>query len=1123
MNQNLPSTFLILIFLICFSCTSENESTLTSYQEKEIILDPHFKLLKTETNGVNFQNTIVENKKYNILNYEYLYNGGGVAIGDINNDGLPDIYFTGTFVSNQLFLNKGNLKFENITESAGVAAAEGFKTGVTMVDINHDGWLDIYVCRTSKEDNGQKNNLLFINNKNSTFTEKSAAYGLKDNSNSNHANFFDFDNDGDLDLYILNHRLDFSEALHPRVKIGNDGKMNLVKHIKTPFESDKFYLNDNGNFIDISEKVGIQNSTFGLSATVADLNKDGYLDIFIGNDYVDPDHVFINNKNGTFSDKNELYVRHTSHNSMGCDIADINNDGLLDITVMDMVADDHVRYKQLGNTMKKDKYNKFLEIGLGHQVMRNVLQVNNGNNTFSEMGQLAGISNTDWSWGALIADFDNDGWKDMYITNGYKRDVTDMDYSSFTIDSINRVDGGIDWGSPEKINNFLNLIPSKKLTNYLFKNNTDFTFSNVSKSWGITEPSFSNGAAYADLDLDGDLDIVVNNIDEYAFVYENISPKSNYLQIDLKGSKKNPNALGAKVKIFTGDQSQYIEKTVNRGFFSCSDQILHFGLGDFSKVDKVEIKWLGGKSTILENVEANQKITVKLDEANNKTITNEKLDIVFEEKSKELNINFTHQENTFDDFNRERLIPHKLSNLGPYISKADVNNDGLEDFFIGGAFNNAAKLFLQKSNSTFEETSIAIWENDKSFEDLESVFFDADGDNDLDLYVASGGNAAVQNSQLYQDRLYLNDGNGNFTKSQDALPKNFSSNLSVAAYDFDKDGDDDIFVGGRSVPGRYPTNPRSCILKNEQGKFIDVTEEIASDFINIGMVSDIHFNDLDNDNQEEMIVTGEYLPISIFRLSGGKFKNVTNEFGLKNTNGWWNCISIQDFDKDGDLDIMAGNLGKNTRLKASPNQPMRLYAQDFDANGSIDPILTYSYKGNFFPLPLRDNIIAQLPVLKKKFLRYRTYSKAKISDVFTSDQLSKAQKLDVHIFESVLFENNNGKFSKFILPQEAQVAPINEILSTDLNGDGLLDIVGVGNTNAAEVETGVYDASNGTILLGNKNNEFKSVPNYKTGLWINKQARDIVDLKLANGNSVFLVANNNGQMQVFVQNKQIIN
>jgi enediyne biosynthesis protein E4 len=1072
-----------------------------------------FKKLDTSVCGVSFSNLIKEDYIYNVLNFEYLYNGGGVAIGDINNDNLPDLYFTGTFVPNKLYLNKGNMVFEDITESAGVAAAEGFKTGVTMADVNNDGYLDIYVCRTSKEDDGKKNNHLFINNKNNTFTESAAVYGLLDNSNSNHASFFDYDLDGDLDLYLLNHRLGFKDATKLRMQQDEMGGVKRLTNPLTPFESDRLYRNDNGKFTDVSLKAGINNSAFGLSATIGDINQDGYPDIYVGNDYIEPDFVYINNRNGTFTDQYNTYLRHSSQNTMGADLADINNDGLLDIITLDMIAEDPFRYKQLMNIMQLERYETLLKYGYGHQVSRNVLQINNGNGTFSEIGQLAGVSNTDWSWGALFADFDNDGLKDLFIDNGYKRDVTNLDYMTYVRDSIEK-SGGVSQKRYPDLEEFMNIIPSVKLRNYLFKNKNGLRFEDVSEGWGLTDLTFSNGSAYADLDADGDLDLVVNNISDPAFIYENLTNNlqgGNYIQFVLQGSLKNVRGIGTKITLRQADGTQQYQELMNsRGFFSASELLLHFGLGSATSVDRVEVVRPDGKTQVLTGVKANQRLTVNYKDAKAEKIpAPAKLAPIFTANN---SIAYRHVENEFSDFTRERLLPRKYSQEGPSIAVGDVNGDGLPDCYIGGASNSAGALFVQKNNNTFAKVSDNTWLADKKYEDVSAVFFDADGDKDMDLYVVSGGYEAGANSELYQDRLYINDGKGNFSRSN-GLPSLNISGGCVSAHDVDNDGDQDIIVGGRVSPEAFPTTPQSYILLNNGGKFVNATSQIAPEFQQIGMVTDIIWADVDKDEKEEMIVTGEWMPITIFSFTNGKLSTKT----IPNTNGWWNCVVAADFDGDGDMDLIGGNLGANTRLKASPDKPLKIFAKDFDQNGSIDPIMTFQLNGKDYPFAGRDMLIKQVPKVKKKYPRYHLYATATIEDIFSSAELKDAKQLEVNNLLTGYFENTGGgNFTFKALPDMAQIAPCESALVDDYNKDGHVDVLLVGNNSGADTETGVYDASNGILLLGDGKGGFNYLPNRDHGLWASQQARDVVRIPMANGDKLVLVANNNGVVDGFV-------
>ncbi|MEO0779863.1 MAG: FG-GAP-like repeat-containing protein, partial [Bacteroidota bacterium] len=743
-----PRLLPILTGLLCllglYSCQPRTDTTTTT--EVEASGPTRFRLVPAEESGVQFANQIDENYEYNILNYEYLYNGGGVAIGDINNDGLPDLYFSGTFVANKLYLNRGNLRFEDITARAGVGAERGFKTGVSMVDINHDGWLDLYVCRTSKSDDGQKDNLLYLNQGDLTFTESAADYGLLDNSNSNHANFFDYDLDGDLDLYLLNHRLNFKEAVRMRLKQLPDGQIIRQTAPLTPFESDRLYRNDgNGSFTDVTQAAGLVNSAFAFGATVSDLNGDGYPDVYVTNDYIEPDYLYINNGDGTFTDRYFDYLRHSSQNSMGCDIADFNNDGLVDIVVLDMITEDPIRYKELMNIMQLERYNALVQYGYGHQVSRNVLQLNNGNGTFSEIGQLAGVAATDWSWGGLLTDLDNDGRKDLYIVNGYKRDVTNLDYMTYVRDSIEQ-SGGVNPQRYPDVNEFLKIIPSVPQRNYLYRNRGDLTFADVTEAWGLPERSFSNGSAYGDLDGDGDLDLVVNNIQSAAFVYENQSqdfPDAHYLQVQLRGPAQNPLGIGASVRIEYDTSLQYLEMSPTRGFFSSSQHLLHFGLGERETSVRLRVHWPDGKEEYRSEVAVDQVLVLDYAAAQSVEKPLEKKAAPwFAEATEALGIDYEHRENAFEDFNRERLLPHQLSKLGPRIAVGDANGDGLDDFYVGGALNSSGALYLQDSKARFQRTSTATWEADQQYEDLDALFFDADGDGDQDLYVVSGGAAA---------------------------------------------------------------------------------------------------------------------------------------------------------------------------------------------------------------------------------------------------------------------------------------------------------------------------------------------------------------------------------------------
>lgn len=1092
----------------CKSKKAETESVVKGPQR--------FELLSSDKTGISFSNEMNQDYDINIHNYLYLYNGGGVAIGDINNDGLPDVYFSSSRGNNKLYLNKGGLKFEDITESAGVAANSGLKTGITMADVNGDGFLDIFVSRTSMDSTKLLGNILYINNGNLTFTDKTKEYGLGDKTTCNHVVFFDYDLDGDLDMFMMNHKINFKESTTIRLQQDKNGKLVRQSFPLSSHESDRLYRNDNNHFMNVSKQAGISTSAFSLSATVADINLDGYPDIYVANDFIEPDQIFINNKKGGFEDKSKEYLKHMSQNSMGSDIADFNNDGLPDIVTTDMAAEDPYRYKQLQNLMQYEHYNLLVQYGYGHQVLRNMLQINNGNNTFSDIGQLAGISNTDWSWGTTFTDYDNDGWKDIYISNGYKNDLTDIDYMVYTRDSI-ELSGGINPQRYPNINEVLKLVPSKKLSNYMYRNLGNLKFENTTEAWGMNIPSFSNGYANADLDGDGDLDVIVNNIDEPAFVYENKTVQQgdmNFLQIKLNGPAKNKFALGTKVWIFINGQMQYQELYTNRGFYSSSEPLIHFGLGKSKKVDRVEVRWPDGRTQIISNVNANQRLKLNYSDAGTEKLTGLPIyNPMFTDYSKNAGIDFLYSDSLFVDFNTERLLPHKFSNQGPYIAKGDVNNDGKEDIFIGGASGQAGALYLQSDNGKFVLKKVQDFENDKGFEDSDALFFDADGDKDLDLIVTSGSNEEPFGAEVYQSRLYINDGKANFIRSKQSFPDIRTSAGSVVAIDIDGDNDLDLIIGGKVTPGAYPTVPDTYVLINNKGVFTDGTSQFAPDLKKVGMVYSIAVGDLDGDKQNEIVLAGEWMPITVFKKKGNTYVNATKDFGLEGTNGWWNTVVLFDADNDGDLDIVGGNLGLNTRIKASKEKPLAVFAKDIDGNGSIDPIIAFTYKDNFMPYVQRDMLAKQVRSIKKKFPRYKAYSSATVKDII--GDLSSAQKYEAYCMTSSYFENQKGKFKRSDLPIYAQISPVKCILVNDFNKDGIPDLLLAGNDKGADTETGVYDACTGLILQGDGKGNFKPITSKESGIWFDKESRDMALIKVGDKTEI-ICTNNNSPVQVFI-------
>lgn len=1113
---------LLAIFLFN-SCEKGPSTTESNASQLEAKVAPSasqlFTLKNPEETGIDFTNLISEDYTYNIITYEYLYNGGGVAVGDIDLDGLPDLYFSSTFQSNKLYRNLGNFRFEDITEQAGVAADEGFKTGVTMADVNGDGLLDIYVCRTGKGAPDQRQNLLYINNGDLTFTESAEKFGLVESNTSNHATFFDYDLDGDLDLYLLAHRLDFTDSGDMRLKQDDQGQYTRILTPKEPDQSDMFFRNDNGRFVNVSARAGIINSTFGLSATVADINQDGYPDVYVANDYIDPDFVYINNGDGTFTDRYFEYLGHSSQSSMGSDIGDYNNDGLNDIVVMDMFPADPVRFKEMMNPMALQRQEMLRKYGYGDQVGRNVLQLNMGNGQFAEIGELAGVSTTDWSWGSLFADLDNDGWQDLHVANGYRRDMTHMDYVVYTRDSIERT-GGLSKSRFPDINAFLDLVPEKKLPSFVFRNQQDLTFRDMTQEWGMDQPAFSNGSAWADLDNDGDLDMIINNILDPAFIYENHAsdlPGSRYLQVVLEGERENTYGICAEVCIEYGSgQRQCQGMRPIRGFFSSSQPLIHFGLGQVQVVDRLTVTWPDRSSQVLDSVTAGQRLVLKQADASQKSVLQKSAG---EERfAKRLPANdgldFVHLENDFLDFNLEKLIPHRFSINGPALAVADANGDGREDVYLGGARGQAGELYFQQSNGQFSASNARVWQESAGFEDVDAVFLDADGDGDMDLYVASGGNSEPVGSPVYQDRLYLNDGNGVFSGS-DALPRFPEPTRCVAASDLDGDGDTDLVIGGGVTPGSYPMAVPSRLLLNEGGRFRDMTSTMAPFLSEAGLVADICFAQIDGAGADELVMAGEWTPVRVFSFENGTGRELTGRLGLDTSRGWWSSLQVIDLDGDGDMDLIGGNHGLNTRLKASANAPLRLYAADFDQNGAIDPVLCYHSKGKDYPLVGRDLITSQMPKVKQKFPRYHQYARAPIDEIFSEAQLQQAIRHEATVLSSAWFENRNGQMVMHLLPPEAQFAPVFDILVTDVDGDGREDIFLIGNFRGMDSETGSIVASKGALLRNAGSGVLEWMPNRLHGLWASGEARRVRTVSRPGNGTVVVIANNNEPVEVY--------
>lgn len=1074
--------------IILFSCYSfGQEATL-------------FESLSPSATGINFRNILEESPTANVLTYEYFYNGGGVAIGDINNDGLEDIYFTGNMKPNSLFLNEGNFKFRNIAESAGVSCDANWKTGVTMADVNSDGLLDIYVCYSGKGDPEKRRNKLFINNGNLTFTDKAAEYGLDDPGHTTHASFFDFDKDGDLDMYLLNHN----------VVVIQEFEFSKAKKTRHPFAGDKLFRNDNGHFTDISEKAGIKGSPlgFGLGVTVADVNRDGWQDLYISNDYVEPDYLYINNGDGTFTDRMTEYMQHISYFSMGCDVSDINNDALPDIFTLDMLPEDNERQKLLYGPDNYEHYALMVLNGFYFQNMRNMLHLNNGDGTYSEIGQFSGISNTDWSWAPLFADYDNDGYKDLFVTNGYYRDYTNRDFLKYKGDYY------FEKGKArEKADTFhlVSTMTSTPVHNYMFKNNGDLTFADKSMEWGFKERNFSSGAAYADLDNDGDLDLVTNNQNAAASVYRNRmrekNPGQHYLQLSLAGGGGNSGAIGAKVWIYTRGNVQYFEKMSTRGFQSFVSERIHVGLGPELKADSIVIEWPLGERKVIANVAADQLLKVAEDETDAREI-----EIALEKRPVFQLVNpvvpYEHIEEGNNDFKRQPLLLTMLTPCGPVTASGDVNNDGRTDIFTGGAQGNPAKIYIQKQDGTFEETKLNIF--DKKHTDADALFFDADNDNDLDLYVVSGGyNEYTANHEALQDRLYINDGKGHFTLQPDRLPEMRVSKSCVAASDYDRDGDLDIFVGGRVIPGQYPVTPESFLLENEGGKFKKVTGDFARRLEHIGMVTDAEWMDVNSDNWPDLVLAGEFMAVEVFISKEGKsLDHETTRFFDKPLAGLWNKMLAYDFDGDGDQDIIAANMGLNTQLNVSVSEPLELVYKDFDKNGSVDPILTYYVQGKSWPFAGRDELLDQMYSMRSKFTDYASYSKARLNTMFSKAELKDAGMLRATTLETVYLENRNGKFIPRVLPHPAQFSPVYAMTLLDYDKDGNMDVVLAGNQSSIRIRMGVIDANFGQLYKGDGKGNFTYVPQPDSGLRLTGDTKSLLVVQ-ANGETYLLVGTNN--------------
>lgn len=1097
-----------LLYLVsCKEDKKDNEKVLTNKKRFELV--PH------SISGLAFTNPVPESKTMNGLSYEYYYNGGGVAIGDVNNDNLPDIFFTASVSPNKLYINKGDLKFVDITQEAKIVDTPSWTTGVTMADVNADGLLDLYICRSGRLSKEQRTNKLFINkgtNENNIpqFKEMAEEYGLADASYSTQSLFFDFDKDGDLDMFLLNHNV-----LTKRFE-------GFDRNKRDQFVGDKLYRNDEGKFVDISESAGINGNEigYGLGVAAGDLNKDGWPDLYVSNDYDEYDYLYINNQDGTFSEKSKEQLKHISFFSMGVDIADYNNDGLLDIFSVDMVSEDNYGVKASMSGMDPERFWLAVESGFHHQYMFNSLQRNNGNGTFSEVAHLAGISNTDWSWAVLANDLDNDGYKDVFITNGLKRDFRNNDFVNFKEETLSQnANREIDQDS--LFYRLTQFIPPRPAVNSVFLNTGDLGFQKMNNGWGMEMESYSNGASMADLDNDGDMDIVTNNIDGYAFLYKNNSDEisiNNFLKIQLKGAKKNPYGIGTKLYLEYDDQLQYYEHYLTRGFQSSLDPTIHFGVGNKQILDKLRVIWPDGREQTINNITVNR--TFNIDYMDSKIVVEHKQEsqTLFEDISEKVDINKKHSENRFNDFEREVLLPHKMSEMGPAFASGDVNGDGLDDIYYGASKDKVPSLHLQQDDGSFLMSRQSIFQSEKPYEDIAALFFDADGDDDMDLFVTSGGNEYDKGSEWYQDRLYVNDGEGEFSKFV-GLPNLTHSSSCIKAADFDADGDLDLFIGGRQQPGQYPFPVSSALLKNESTieeiSFSDVTSTEIPDLQGIGMVTDALWTDFNGDSRLDLIVVGEWMGIKVFRQSKTGFEDISQKTGIADEIGWWYSIASGDFDQDGDEDFLVGNLGLNNKYKATKETPFEIYATDFDENGTVDIVLGYYNQNKLFPLRGRQCSSDQMSFIKKKFPNYDSFARATLVDVYGRENLESALHYKANNFSTSYVENlGGGKFKILPLENEIQISSVNAIYVDDFDQDGHLDGFMAGNNYGVEVETTRSDASFGLVLLGNGEGDFEIAKPSEIGVMVDGVVRHISKVKTKDNTMRMLgIAKNHAPLQ----------
>lgn len=1086
---------------------------------------PLFEKIEAKDSGITFSNRIIENDSMNILDFEYVYNGSGVGIADFNNDGLQDVFFSGNQVANKLYLNKGDFKFEDISSYAGIEAKNRWCAGVVTVDINSDGLVDVYVAATVKEPASERQNLLFVNqglkNGKPIFKEMAAEYGVNDSGHSENASFFDYDNDGDLDLYVLTNEIDqYPNTFRPKVTDGSYPNTDRLYRCEWN-EALKHPVYKN-----VSKEAGITIEGYGLGLNICDINKDGWKDIYVTNDYAADDLLYINNQDGTFTDQAKKYFKHTSNSAMGNDVADINNDGFLDIFAVDMLAKNNLRKKVLAPPNNYQVFKLSEEYGYTFQYMRNTLQLNNGitkNNQpmFSEISMLAGVAETDWSWTPSLADFDNDGYKDLIVTNGFPKDVTDRDFMAFRSEAENLSEKSF----------LLSQIPEVKISNYAFKNNGNLQFENVTEKWGMDIPSFSNGAVYADLDNDGDLDYVVNNINDSAFVFKNNLIANNeikeahFLRVKCKGDAKNVLGFGTVLELeFEGGEKIIHENNPHRGYLSSVEPIVHFGLGN-KAIKSLTITWYNGFSQRIDKPKKDQVLLVDIKYANLQLKEVKEIqNLLFTDITEQSKVDFLHKEQDFVDFNIQNLIPFKLSELGPGMSVGDINNDGLDDVFVGGPKKISGLFLVQKMDGTFIKKYLmnGLESAYKKGEDLGSLLFDADSDGDLDLYICRGGTEDYKDQPSFQDVFYLNDGKGEFLEQKGVIPLFNSSSSCVRAADLDNDGDLDLTVAGRNVPTEYPKFTSTKIFRNDSKKgvpkFIDVTRNVAPELENIGLICDVLCTDFDNDGWIDIILAGEWSEIKFLKNNKGKF-DIQNKTGIEKFKGIWSSINGSDMDNDGDIDYVVGNIGLNTLFKVSDNEPFKILAKDFDNNGNYD-VIPFIYfqdqnkKKKLVPFNGKDDVNKQLNITRQRFVSYKEFANADIDNLLTKEEKKDAQELDLNFASSAYIENlGNGKFSMKALPIQAQFSVGNGIVLEDFDSDGFQDILLSGNNFGNEISVGRYDASNGIVLKGNGKGNFSNINN--SGFYVTHDAKSSVSLFNAKNEMLIFAAQNRGQLKSF--------